>query len=65
MSKEIVRKCHGCEVTITFAEKAVPIKDEVLWLILQSFKDRMEKQIKAAVEMKNIAKENIYGGNGV
>lgn len=41
MNKEIIETYDDCDVTIAFKEKAEPIKDKVLWLILESFKERI------------------------
>ena len=49
MDKKIIKNSNGCEVTITFKEKSEDTKDKALWLILESFKERMDKQLKVSV----------------
>lgn len=41
---------NDCEVTIAFKDKADPIKDQVLWLILESFKKRIGAQLTMTVD---------------
>ncbi|WP_164489217.1 hypothetical protein [Ruminococcus sp. Marseille-P6503] len=50
MNKEITEMFNDCEVTIAFKNKAEPIKDQVLWLILESFKERIETQFGFTVD---------------
>ena len=49
MDKTIITNSNGCEVTITFKEKSEETKDKALWLILESFKERIDKQLKMSV----------------
>lgn len=50
MDKEIIKNSNGCEVTIAFKKISEDVKDKVLWLILASFKERMEEQLKVSVD---------------
>lgn len=50
MNKEITEMYDDCEITIAFKNKAEPIKDQVLWLILESFKERIGMQISITVD---------------
>lgn len=39
--KKVVNNCGGCEVTLVFKESAEDIKEKVLWLMLENYKDRI------------------------
>ena len=43
---KIERKYGDCDVTITFKESAEDIKDSVLWLMLENYKDRIIQNAK-------------------
>lgn len=38
---EMTKKINGCEVSISFKAQSDDIKDKVLWLILECFKNRI------------------------
>ena len=48
--KKIVRNYGGCEVTLTFKEAAEDIKEHVLWLMLENYKERIARK---ALESNN------------
>lgn len=40
-----VRQINGCDVTISFTEEADPkSKEKVLWLIIESYKERIKNR---------------------
>lgn len=41
----ITKKINGCEVSISFKPHSEDIKDNILWLILECFKSRMNMYI--------------------
>ena len=42
--RKIVRNYGGCEVTLTFKETAEDIKEQVLWLMLENYKERIAQK---------------------
>ena len=47
---KIERRYGDCDVTITFKEKAEDVKDDVLWLMLENYKERISEK---AAELEN------------
>ena len=47
---KIERRYGDCDVTITFKEKAEDVKDAVLWLMLENYKERISEK---AAELEN------------
>ena len=42
---KIERRYGDCDVTITFKENARDIKDNVLWLIMESYRERLTQKL--------------------
>ena len=47
---KIVRRYGCCEITISFKENAEDIKDKILWLLLENYKERISEK---AAELEN------------
>ena len=47
---KIERRYGDCDVTITFKENAGDVKDNVLWLMLENYKERISEK---AAELEN------------
>lgn len=41
---KIERRYGDCDVTITFKETAEDIKDQVLWMMMENYKERISKE---------------------
>lgn len=42
--KKITKQYGDCEVTISFNGYNTKVKDKILWLLLESYHDRIKKQ---------------------
>ena len=46
---KIERRYGDCDVTITFKENAEDIKDKILWLLLENYKEHLSQKMSAVV----------------
>ena len=46
---KIEHRYGECDVTITFKEKAEDVKDDVLWLMLENYKEHLSQKMSVVV----------------
>jgi hypothetical protein len=46
---KIEKRYGGCDLTITFKENAENVKEKVLWLMLENYKERIMQKASQAV----------------
>ena len=46
---KIVRRYGCCEITISFKENAEDIKDKILWLLLENYKEHLSQKMSVVV----------------
>ena len=46
---KIIRRYGCCEVTISFKENAEDIKDKILWLLLENYKEHLSQKMSVVV----------------
>ena len=46
---KIVRRYGCCDVTISFKENAEDIKDKILWLMLENYKEHLSQKMSVVV----------------
>lgn len=53
---KIEKRYGDCDVTITFKENAEDIKDKVLWLMLENYKERISQKAMESVSERGDSK---------
>lgn len=53
MTNKITRQYGGCEVTLSFNEKDSETMDKIMWLLIESYCERMSLQIEQESHSEN------------
>ena len=52
MNEKIIRQIGGCKVNITFGDNNPELKDEILWSMMENYKNRITEQADNEVKTK-------------
>ena len=44
MNETIIKQVGGCKVNITFSDSNPGLKDEILWMMMENYKNRITEQ---------------------
>ncbi|MBO6309498.1 MAG: hypothetical protein J6N70_11815 [Oribacterium sp.] len=58
MNETIIKQVGGCKVNIIFSDSNPGLKDEILWMMMENYKNRIteqaEEQTKAVDKKKSV-----------
>ena len=52
MNEKIIRQVGDCKVNITFGDSNPELKDEILWSMMENYKNRITEQADNEVKTK-------------